>query len=255
MPSKKELRSSVSYFNRVADSWGNAYAEPTAGGHALRERRRRLLELLEGAAGSLLDAGCGPGLLAAEVEARGWRYTGVDAAKAMLASGDTAARRGGQLAAADVQALPFATGSFDAVVCIGVLDHVVEQQACLAEFLRVVRPGGLVVASFPNSHSPYAQWTTTVVRPLLKVVRARSSAPTALPTTAILRSPAAACALFEEAGARVTGVVHYHHNVMLTPLDELLPTTTARLAARFERLHKTRWSFLGIGFLVAGRRP
>jgi hypothetical protein len=61
--------------------------------------------------------------------------------------------------------------------------------------------------------------------------------------------------LFEQAGARVTSVVHYHHNVMLTPLDELLPTTTARLVARFERLHRTRWAFLGIGFLVAGRRP
>ena len=48
-------------------------------------------------------------------------------------------------------ALPFADASFDLVTCQTVLMHVPDPVAVLAEMRRVVRPGGLVVASEPNN--------------------------------------------------------------------------------------------------------
>lgn len=48
--------------------------------------------------------------------------------------------------AADVNLLPFATGSFDVVLCVTVLCHqsIPDPQAAVAELARVVRPGGIV---------------------------------------------------------------------------------------------------------------
>lgn len=51
------------------------------------------------------------------------------------------------------EALPFADGKFDLVTCQTLLIHVADPAAVLAEMLRVVRPGGLVVASEPNNRA------------------------------------------------------------------------------------------------------
>ncbi|WP_408952676.1 class I SAM-dependent methyltransferase [Lysobacter sp. Hz 25] len=50
---------------------------------------------------------------------------------------------------ADGARLPFADGSFDAVVCLEVLEHARDPQGVLAELGRVLRPGGVAWLSMP----------------------------------------------------------------------------------------------------------
>ena len=52
--------------------------------------------------------------------------------------------------AADGAALPFATGSFGAVVCTEVLEHTDDPSLVLREIARVLRPGGSVYITTPN---------------------------------------------------------------------------------------------------------
>jgi SAM-dependent methyltransferase len=49
-------------------------------------------------------------------------------------------------------ALPFADGSFDVVLSLEMLEHIPphERPTCLAEMLRVLRPGGRMIVSFPS---------------------------------------------------------------------------------------------------------
>lgn len=49
----------------------------------------------------------------------------------------------------DAHQLPFADGSFDAVVCCSVLEHVLEPHTCVAEIHRVLRENGCVYAVTP----------------------------------------------------------------------------------------------------------
>lgn len=49
----------------------------------------------------------------------------------------------------DVTALPVAEGSFDALLCIHVLEHVPDDRRAMAELHRVLRPGGFALVSVP----------------------------------------------------------------------------------------------------------
>lgn len=49
----------------------------------------------------------------------------------------------------DVQAIPLADESVDAIVCNHVLEHVDDDRKAMAEFLRVLRPGGWAILQVP----------------------------------------------------------------------------------------------------------
>jgi SAM-dependent methyltransferase len=91
----------------------------------------------------VLDAGCGTGYNLGWLRARGAEVTGVDAFPTAL---EFCRRRGERaLARASIAALPFPDATFDMVVSFDVVSHVREaaaRQASLAEFHRVLRPGG-----------------------------------------------------------------------------------------------------------------
>jgi SAM-dependent methyltransferase len=49
----------------------------------------------------------------------------------------------------ELHSLPVPNNSFDAVVCLAVLEHVPNPESCLAEIFRVLKPGGMLLASVP----------------------------------------------------------------------------------------------------------
>ncbi len=49
----------------------------------------------------------------------------------------------------DVEALPFEDGSFGTVLCTEVIEHIPDPSAALAEYRRVLQPGGVLIGSVP----------------------------------------------------------------------------------------------------------
>jgi demethylmenaquinone methyltransferase/2-methoxy-6-polyprenyl-1,4-benzoquinol methylase len=128
--------------------------------------RHRTVRALALAPGSLvLDLACGTGALADIAQRRGYRVVGADLSVGMLA------RRAGQFPAAiaDAAALPFATASFDGVLCAYALRNFTDLGGSLAELARVVRPGGRVALlevatpSRPLVRAGHALWFRHVV--------------------------------------------------------------------------------------------
>lgn len=103
-----------------------------------------------GPAQRLLDVGCGPGTITADLAARVGEVVAVDNAEpALAACRDELERRSAsnvEVRSADVYALPFPDGAFDVVHAHQVLQHLSDPAAALAEMRRVCRPGGLVAA-------------------------------------------------------------------------------------------------------------
>ena len=100
-------------------------------------------------ADSVLDVGCGTGLVGRALRARGFagHLRGLDISRASLGI----ARQGGaydEVEHADLQQpLPLAEDTVDAVVCVGVMSYLPEVEAVWRELARVARTGGLVVAT------------------------------------------------------------------------------------------------------------
>jgi SAM-dependent methyltransferase len=91
----------------------------------------------------VLDAGAGEGQYANRFARQ--RYCGVD-----LAVGDAAWDYTRLDALADLAALPFAAGTFDAAIHVVTLEHVREPAAVLAEIARVLAPGGRLLLVAPQ---------------------------------------------------------------------------------------------------------
>jgi SAM-dependent methyltransferase len=103
-----------------------------------------------GSAPRLLDVGCSTGHLLADLRA-GWpaaELAGVDAEAAGLATAH-ATVPGAALFYASATDLPFADASVDGLVALNLLEHLSDDVAALAEFARVLRPGGRAVVVVP----------------------------------------------------------------------------------------------------------
>jgi arsenite methyltransferase len=113
------------------------------------QQRREVLRQLALADGeSVLDIGCGPGLMATDLaEAVGptGRVCGIDVSDSMLtlARGRAVPANGApvEYRSGDAYAVPYPDESFDVAVCTQVLEYLEDVPAALAEARRVLRPG------------------------------------------------------------------------------------------------------------------
>ncbi len=99
---------------------------------------------------TILDIGCGTGAMSEKLGEFGTVVSADFSPHALAYS-----RRRGltHLCAGDAMRLPFRDASFDAIVALDLLEHLTDDGAALREFLRVLRPGGRLVASVPAYQS------------------------------------------------------------------------------------------------------
>ncbi len=168
------MRNDLTIYDKVADRWWSDDLRWV----------RTLKNLVPGRLGwfdrfidwpkkDVLDLGCAGGFMAEAMAARGAIVTGIDPAVEAIAAARSHARTGGLSIGYDIgvgEALPYADCTFDAVVCVDVLEHVRDLKQVLAEVARVLRPGGLFLFDTIN-RNPMAHFATiTVAEDLLRLL-------------------------------------------------------------------------------------
>jgi 2-polyprenyl-3-methyl-5-hydroxy-6-metoxy-1,4-benzoquinol methylase len=107
--------------------------------------------------GPVLDWGAGWGQTSLLLHAYGAEVVAYDVEDKGAAAG-LLEQTGVRYVVAPGPALPFADGAFAAVLNCGVLEHVDDERAALAELRRVLRPGGrLFTYHLPNRYA-YTEW-------------------------------------------------------------------------------------------------
>jgi len=134
-------------FDRIADQY-DATRGGAVHGAAVATALRPVLP-----PGRVLEVGVGTGLVAAALREQGVDVVGIDLSRPMLAR--AAARIGWRVAVGDAMALPVRDRSVSAVCAIWLLHLVADVGQGLAEFARVIEPGGrcLVVPGHGMAHS------------------------------------------------------------------------------------------------------
>lgn len=143
-----------------------------------RDRMRRCLgddlwASLAGPGGAIevLETGCGAGrftevLLSLESA----RVTSTDLSSAVDANQTNFPQTDRhRVIQCDIFSLPFVRGSYDVVLCLGVIQHTPDPEAAIGALYRQVKPGGwLVIDHYRKSLAHYTKFTAIALRPLLK---------------------------------------------------------------------------------------
>jgi ubiquinone/menaquinone biosynthesis C-methylase UbiE len=270
-------------FNRTADGYLKWWAPILAPASVALVDRVTEMDpgLPAGETREVADVGCGTGssLFEAAGRWRGARLTGLDASVGML---DVARREATRLPAAvrtrigygecDAAALPLADASLDVLLTAFMLQQLPTRAPALAEFRRVLRPGGVVgIAGWLVDAEPFA--------PDLEFEAALADAglarqPRDEPRSGHFETAAAAAQELSEAGfVEVTAVpfaldktwtradyATYRETTRDFDLfDELAPTARRRAHGAFARrlaaLSDDRLAFRPPVLTIVGRRP
>jgi ubiquinone/menaquinone biosynthesis C-methylase UbiE len=234
------------------DEYAAAYQSPRAVGRFLRTRLQLVQDVLASCpGGDLLDAGCGPGVMAqALLESRphDFRISVLDRSRAMVERCATSARSVGKVYAAvgQLEALPYADATFDVTLTMGVLEYT-NARAAVNEISRVTRPGGLVVATMLNPLSPYriTQWV------IARTMRRHPLRATGIRTL----TPGKLRRLMVQADLEPVDLVYYDFELPIPSFGRPSSTAGGAGPAGRERWATARWSrWLGTGYLVAAKR-
>ena len=115
-------------------------------------RYTEVLKMIE-KVGLVLDLGCADGLYSQAISNRNNEVVGIDINIDFLHK----ERQSNSLSflVANGKELPFKDETFNAILCVDVIDHVSNDEQVLSEIYRVLKPNGQLVISIPNRNFPF----------------------------------------------------------------------------------------------------
>ena len=140
------MRNDLTIYDQIADQW---WSEEVQWIRILRNLAKGRLawfdQVLDWQGKEVLDLGCAGGFMAEAIAKRGARVTGIDPAQKAVEIAKSHAESERLSIKYDVgvgENLPYADQTFDIVVCVDVLEHVLDLNRVIDEIARVLKPGG-----------------------------------------------------------------------------------------------------------------
>lgn len=168
------MRNDLTIYDRVADQW---WSDDIRWVRTLKNlvpgRLAWFDRQFDWQGRDVLDLGCAGGFMAEAMAGRGAKVTGIDPAAEAIAAARAHARTSGLRIGYDVgvgEAIPYPDASFDAVVCVDVLEHVADLPRVLAQVARVLRPGGMFLFDTINRNPLARLATITVAEDVLRLL-------------------------------------------------------------------------------------
>jgi SAM-dependent methyltransferase len=152
---KQQAGDTAAYFDGEAAGWSGRYL----GSRHFRARLETVLGWLVKMSSpglSILDYGCGSGVLLRELSARGFQVTGVDVSEGML---DQARRNLADAGSVRLERVgpdflgAYLGAAYDVITSLGVLEYLDDPWRLLEMLADVLKPGGSLIISVPNRAS------------------------------------------------------------------------------------------------------
>lgn len=145
-----------SYYDERAGIYASSYSDE--GRYpSNRFRLNQMLDLIsniEPHPMTILDAGCGDGRAVSELTERGYDCVGFDYSDGMLKEAQEILRSKNIstdiVKIGDIYDIAHADETFDAVICLGVIENLPHHEDVFSELYRVLKPGGRLIVSVEN---------------------------------------------------------------------------------------------------------
>ena len=152
----------------------------------------------------VLEAGCGTGRILIPLAKKGINCYGIDPSSNMLAILEKKKNDLNiELKKGDIEKIPYPGNTFDIVFTMHVLMHMTSHKKAIKEMYRVLKPGGKLIADFPNKNSPYT---------ILSIILTPKKTRTHLFTKKYLKN------LFKEYNYKIAGLFSYSKMIYKIPL-------------------------------------
>ena len=168
------MRNDLTIYDKVADRW---WSDDIRWVRTLKNlvpgRLSWMDRQIDWRGKQVLDLGCAGGFMAEALADRGAIVTGLDPAGEAIAAARAHAAQTGRAIRYDVgvgEALPYPDTTFDAVVCVDVLEHVQDLSRVMAEVTRVLRPDGLFLFDTINRNPLARLATITLAEDILRLL-------------------------------------------------------------------------------------
>ncbi|MCI0627217.1 MAG: methyltransferase domain-containing protein [Acidobacteria bacterium] len=150
-------------YEEVVRNYRHTFENP-AGEHYAGRKMSMFREALPAPSPSmrLLEVGTADGIFTKRFVALGYRVVGLDFASAQL-QWAAAENPHQQFVQADGQSLPFDEGAFDGIVSMCTLRYFKTPDRALAEFMRCLKPGGVLIVDVPNLFCPFYWGVDTIL--------------------------------------------------------------------------------------------
>ena len=144
----------IAHFNRMAQLWWDPNGK-MGQLHSINDLRLNFItDRITTASPRVVDVGCGGGILTEALHKYGARVTGIDLSELSINVARQHAEKGGldiDYRYMDVDTLvKEEAGTFDAVTCMEMLEHVPHPDQIIAACATLLKPGGLAVFSTIN---------------------------------------------------------------------------------------------------------
>lgn len=245
----------------VFDHQASYYSNQRGNDFGFQAQVKIVMQMLSSGSGLVLDLGCAAGAEIQPLLSRGFRVVGVEYSAKMLtfARQRYGASNAVYLCRGDAESLPFASATFDHVICLGVFEYLSTYGKCLDEIHRVLRPGGLVIISMPTCFSldrisyNFCRFTAVPLWRAIKRLLGKRSSGQPLAQRWNLCNPWRFPRVLREHDFSLSS--RAYSGFLLFPLGELCPKIEARLCSFMERFSKSRvvgWTLSQ--YLVSARR-
>ena len=162
MADERAKKHSRKMFNRIASS----YESTMAGRHSDGLKKAAIRRMGHDVRGSVLDVGCGPGLLLSTLADQypQLRLAGLDIAPEMIKVAQGRLGDRADIRLGESESLPWPDASFNYIFCIDSFHHYPNGKKVLREFRRVLTQDGRLLLADPTAPLPLRAILNSLIR-------------------------------------------------------------------------------------------
>lgn len=266
---KDTKRSIATFYDRTFSSYHDQHYLRSGPYSPLKYRQYYIEKMLEECElprnARVLDVGCGPGELVLWLTKQGIDAWGVDISAGMVEEATRTLRDGGfadfeKVRVGDIENLEFSDGSFDVVVCSGVIEYQQEDTKSLSEMSRVLKKGGFLILNVTNKNSYVTmseqlylwlkrQYVTKKVVDFAKGSVLGKGSASDFPFRRI-HSPRRFDRTLADFGFRKIRHNYFRFSPLPVPFDSVFGSICEPMGKRMEQLTAGPFGFIGGGYLV-----
>jgi ubiquinone/menaquinone biosynthesis C-methylase UbiE len=247
------------HFDSIAANYGDNYTNNSFIAYFLNQRLKIVFEFLKNYdRATVLDIGCGSGIMAQYCTDKNCEFFGIDISKEMI---DTCIDKfdginSTHFSVGKVQSLEFPDSSFNVVLCMGILEYIEldEIDIAFSEILRVLKPDGLVVFSLMNDRS-FFTWNRRIKNYIVKKIFGRDCKNESYDGLSKAFDENSVLNLLNYHRLTDVEVVFFCLNILPSFLEPRLPDKfKIFLSKGLEKIIKDRFKWLYMAFILKGKK-